>query len=152
MKPLVLLTAFAFATNPAAAQEVFDLRFDHSTLLVTDLAKSAEFFENILHLEALATPWGPTAPIRFYSLGGGRQLHVGLAVRAIVPDKNAHLAFAVHNFDEYLRFLTEQGVAYEDFPGTSSSPQVRPDQVRQIYLQDPDGNWIEINDAAHLRD
>ncbi|MEX0600181.1 MAG: VOC family protein [Rhodothermales bacterium] len=74
---------------------------------------------------------------------------MGLADRAIEPDKNAHLALAVHDFDAYLRFLREQGVAYEDFPGSSTGPQVRPDGVRQIYLQDPDGNWIEINDAAH---
>ena len=26
------------------------------------------------------------------------------------------------------------------------TPQVRPDKVQQIYLQDPDGYWIEVND------
>ncbi|MDP1568603.1 MAG: VOC family protein [Vicinamibacterales bacterium] len=144
-----LLVALAVGPTPTAAQAVFDLRFDHSTLLVSDLAESAAFYEDILHLEALETPWGPTAPIRFYSLGGSRQLHVGLSDKRIEPDKNAHLAFAVQNFDAYLRFLRERGVKYVDFPGRSSDPQVRPDGVRQVYLQDPDGNWIEINDAAH---
>jgi lactoylglutathione lyase len=149
MKRLGLLLALIVGSNPAAAQDAFDLRFDHATLLVSDLAKSAAFFEDILQLAALETPWGPTAPIRFYSLGGGRQLHVGLAVRAIEPDKNVHLAFAVEKFDAYLKFLTARGVAYVNFPGSSSDPQIRPDGVRQIYIQDPDGNWLEINDAAH---
>jgi lactoylglutathione lyase len=146
---IALLISLVAGSSPAAAQDVFDLRFDHSTVLVSDLEKSAAFYENILHLEALETPWGPTAPIRFYSLGGRRQLHVGLSERSIEPDKNTHLAFAVRNFDAYLQFLRERGVAYVNFRGSSSDPQVRPDGVRQIYLQDPDGNWIEINDAAH---
>lgn len=149
MKFLTLLISLIIGSAPATAQEAFDLRFDHTTILVSDLDRSAEFYENILHLEPLETPWGPAAPIRFFSLGGSRQLHVGLVDRRIEPDKNLHLAFAILNFDGYLRFLMEKGVSYTNFPGSSSDPQVRPDGVRQIYLQDPDGNWIEINDAAH---
>jgi lactoylglutathione lyase len=146
---LALLVVLLVGSVPASAQELFELRFDHSTLLVTDLEASAAFYEHILHLEPLETPWGPTAPIRFFSLGGSRQLHVGLSDGRAAPDKNIHLAFAVGNFDAYLRFLSNNGVSYANFPGNSSSPQVRPDGVRQVYLQDPDGNWIEINDAAH---
>jgi lactoylglutathione lyase len=146
---IALITSLVAGSGPAAAQDVFDLHFDHSTVLVSDLDRSAAFYENILYLEALETPWGPTAPIRFYSLGGSRQLHVGLSEGRIEPDKNTHLAFAVQDFDAYLQFLRERGVAYVNFRGSSSDPQVRPDGVRQIYLQDPDGNWIEINDAAH---
>lgn len=132
-----------------AEPTTFELHYDHATLLVADLDRSAAFIADVLHLEPLETPWGPTAPIRFFSLGGGRQLHVGITQRAIEPDRNAHLAFAVQNFDAYLQFLTERGIPYGNFAGTSSEPQVRPDGVRQIYLQDPDGNWIEVNDAAH---
>ena len=29
-----------------------------------------------------------------------------------------------------------------------NSLHVRQDGIRQIYFQDPDGHWIEINDAA----
>lgn len=146
---LVLLIAALLGAAPAAAQDSFDLRFDHSTVLVTDLEMSAAFYEEILQLEALETPWGPAAPIRFYSLGAGRQLHVGLTDESIEPNRKVHLAFAVLRFDAYLAFLSEKGVPYGNFAGTSSTAQVRPDGVRQIYLQDPDGNWIEINDAAH---
>jgi lactoylglutathione lyase len=134
---------------PLFAQERFDLQFDHTTVLVSNLETSSSFYENILRLETLETPWGPAAPVRFFSLGGSRQLHMGVANRMIEPDKNAHLAFAIVNFDEYLSFLRKEGVVYTNFPGSSSAPQVRPDGIRQIYLQDPDGNWIEINDAAH---
>lgn len=148
MKSLMLLLV-VIASSPVSAQQEFDLQFDHTSLLVADLDRSAAFYENILHLKILETPWGDAAPVRFYSLGAARQLHLGVADRASEADRNVHLAFAIENFAEYLRFLNEQGVVYTDFPGSSRTPQVRPDGVRQVYLQDPDGNWIEINDARH---
>jgi lactoylglutathione lyase len=149
MKRTAVLMALVVGPSPLTAQATFDLQFDHSTVLVSDLEASATFYESILHLKALETPWGPTAPIRFFSVGGERQLHVGISERDIEPDKNAHLAFAVRDFDAYLQFLRGQGIDYSNFPGNSSEPQIRPDGVRQIYLQDPDGHWIEINDASH---
>jgi lactoylglutathione lyase len=149
MKYATLLLLIIIASAPTPAQEAFDLHFDHTTVLVSDLERSAEFYENILHLKTLETPWGPAAPIRFFSLGDSRQLHMGLSDRSIEPNKNVHFAFAILNFDEYLQFLRSEGVTYTNFSGSSSDPQVRPDGIRQIYLQDPDGNWIEINDAAH---
>ncbi|HSJ23318.1 MAG TPA: VOC family protein [Longimicrobiales bacterium] len=146
-----LLFVLVFASAPVSAQESFNLRFDHSTVLVTDLEASAAFYEKILHLRPVETPWGSAAPIRFFSMGDARQLHMGLSDAPVATDKNVHLAFAITNFDEYLRFLTEQGITFGNFSGSSSDPQVRPDGIRQIYLQDPDGNWIEINDAAHFQ-
>jgi len=149
MRYAVLLVALSFWPAQATAQVDFDLQFDHSTVLVSDLEASAAFYENVLRLEALETPWGPTAPIRFFSIGGDRQLHVGVTTKTIEPDKNAHFAFAVRGFEAYLRFLRDEGIEYSNFPGSSNEPQVRPDGIRQIYLQDPDGNWIEINDVEH---
>jgi len=36
-------------------------------------------------------------------------------------------------------------VKYRNFAG-DSKVTMRPDGVRQIYLQDPDGYWIEVNE------
>lgn len=149
MKYVALLMALTFGSSRAAAQDAFDLRFDHTTVLVSDVEASAAFYGGILHLREIDTPWGPTAPIRFYSLGGSRQLHVGELDKRMEPAKNLHLAFSVRDLDAYLGFLRGQGIEYSDFAGSSDQPQVRPDGVRQVYLQDPDGNWIEINDAAY---
>lgn len=149
MKQLILLVVLSSGALGVSAQEPFNLRFDHSTVLVHDLEASALFYADILQLEELETPWGPSAPVRFYSMGGSRQLHVGVTDKVIEPDKNAHLAFAVQDYESYLAFLRDRGVPYSNFRGSRAEPQIRPDGVRQIYLQDPDGNWIEINDAAH---
>ncbi len=39
-----------------------------------------------------------------------------------------------------------RGVVFFDWPGTADNVTARPDGFRQIYVQDPDGYWIEIND------
>ena len=128
----------------------FDLRHDHTNLLVTDLDVSAKFYADILQLKELETPWGINAGVRFFSIGDGQQIHLAkVSGNIIETNKVAHLAFNVTEFDKYLEFLNQKEISYSDFSGNISEIQMRPDGVRQIYLQDPDGNWIEINDARY---
>jgi lactoylglutathione lyase len=47
-----------------------------------------------------------------------------------------------------MRHLTEQGVEYVNVARDRRGVQVRPDGITQIYFQDPDGHWVEINDAG----
>lgn len=135
--------------TPAPA-ETFKLEFDHANILVRDLAESSTFYLTILQLEELETPWGQNPSVRFFSLGGHQQLHVAqVNNQSVEPNKVIHIAFATGEFDAYLVFLRENGIEYTNFGGDSSDPQVRPDGVRQVYFQDPDGNWIEVNDASY---
>jgi lactoylglutathione lyase len=43
--------------------------------------------------------------------------------------------------------LEQHGVTYVSVAGQAKDITVRADGIRQIYFQDPDGHWIEINDA-----
>ena len=43
--------------------------------------------------------------------------------------------------------LNKAAVLYEDLAGKPQTVQVRVDGVKQIYFKDPDGYWIEVNDA-----
>lgn len=144
----VLVVAALLVGAPAQAQS-FNLEFDHTNILVSDLDASASFYRDILGLEELPTPWGRNPSVRFFSVGGSRQIHVVQtnSVRA-ESTKAVHLAFTIRDFDGYLVFLRQAGIEYSNFAGDSIEPQIRPDGVRQIYFQDPDGNWIEVNDAA----
>jgi len=45
-----------------------------------------------------------------------------------------------------MKHLDQYKVKYGNWAGSSKEPQLRPDKVKQVYLQDPDGYWIEIND------
>jgi len=86
----------------------------------------------------------------FFAIGNNQQLHLARGeTDEIKLEKSIHIAFAVTDFDRYLSFLNDIGVAYSNFEGDSNQYQTRPDGVKQIYLQDPDGYWIEINDAKH---
>ena len=91
--------------------------------------------------------------IRFFETGNNQQLHIGQVnvddYGDVKVNKVLHIAFAVNDFDGYLIYLNEKGINYSNFAGESKKAQTRPDGVRQIYFQDPDGYWIEINDAKH---
>lgn len=149
MKNALLIIVLTLCTCPVFGQ-TFNLQFDHATILVSDLDRSAGFYGNIMQLKELETPWGENPSIRFFSIGGNRQLHLAkMENDGIKLNKAIHIAFSIQDFDAFLRFLEEEGVEYGNFAGDSNEPQIRPDGVKQIYLQDPDGYWIEINNAKN---
>jgi lactoylglutathione lyase len=149
MKNPLLILALIIFSYPALGQS-FNLQPDHATILVSDLDRSALFYKNVLQFKELETPWGENPSIRFFAIGNSQQLHLARGETGEIKlEKSIHIAFAVKDFDRYLSFLTDMGVAYSNFAGDSNQYQTRPDGVKQIYLQDPDGYWIEINDAKH---
>jgi catechol 2,3-dioxygenase-like lactoylglutathione lyase family enzyme len=41
--------------------------------------------------------------------------------------------------------LEAQNVTYSDWPGTPNKITLQAGGINQIYFQDPDGYWIEVN-------
>ena len=105
MKYLLFVLALMVGSAPTSAQEVFQVGFDHVTVLVSDLERSAAFYENVPGLQPLESPFGPETPILFYSMGGRGELHVALMDDRPEPDKRLDVALAVHDYDAFLRFL-----------------------------------------------
>jgi len=125
------------------------LTFDHQALFVHNLDSSARFYSDILLLKEIENKTKNPA-IRWFSMGNGTALHlISGDNKGIVLKKAVHFALAVSDFDGFLKFLDVKRVDYSDWPGEKHGPNVRGDGVRQIYLQDPDGYWIELNDAKH---
>ena len=94
------------------------------------------------------TPWGDDLPlpVLFFDIGNKQELHVTQNnTVSIKLHKIIHYAFTVKDFDGYLKFLDENGIEYGDWSGNNKKFQTRKDGVRQIFFQDPDGYWIEIN-------
>jgi lactoylglutathione lyase len=60
--------------------------------------------------------------------------------------KDNHLAVRVDNFDAFLARLTEIGVTYYDWVNKPDTIGQHPAGFRQVYIQDPNGYWVEIND------
>jgi lactoylglutathione lyase len=84
----------------------------------------------------------------WFSVGVKSHLHViSGATTKTAHDKNAHLCFSVASVPEFVKVLVKNKVEYENWAGEKMTITTRVDGVKQIYFKDPDGYWIEINDA-----
>ncbi|HYF31544.1 MAG TPA: VOC family protein [Chitinophagaceae bacterium] len=119
---------------------------NHIALYVTSLGKSTAFYKDIIGLDTISEPFrdGKHA---WFSVGDNSHLHlIEGAKEQVKHPKNTHICFSVPNLDEFITRLNKAGIEYSNWPGTSKSPTVRADGIKQIYFQDPDGYWLEIND------
>jgi lactoylglutathione lyase len=122
-------------------------RFNHAALCVRDLKRSADFYREVLQLAEIANPFNDGAHA-WFSIGPALQLHLIQRGCTPVVTKDTHLCFSVGSLSGFIAHLEKLNVAYTNSKGDSKIPTARIDGVKQIYLQDPDGYWIEINDAA----
>jgi len=121
--------------------------FDHSTVYVRDLQKSADFYEKALGLERIPEPFKDGRHV-WFRIGPHDQLHVvSGATEGMRHDVNVHLAFRVPSFNDFVSHLDQISIKYrKSIRDESKGTSVRPDGVHQVYFQDPDGYWIEVND------
>jgi lactoylglutathione lyase len=142
---LILLTVIFFSFSQAMSQQPV---LDHIAIYVTDLEKSSAFYRDVLGLDSLPEPFrdGKHA---WFAIGQGKQLHIieGATSRTDQPKRN-HTCFRIASLQDFITRLTKAGVAYEDLQGTPGAITLRPDGIQQIYFRDPDGYWIEMNDAG----
>lgn len=109
-----------------------------------DLDKSASFYKTLFGLSEVPAPF-PGA--RWLALGGGLMLHiVGNRTARSEHNRWDHIAIACGDMDAMIAKLADRHIPWINMEG-AHTPQVRPDGVKQIFIQDPDGYWIEINDA-----
>lgn len=140
-----LLVSQSDARNGAAAAKQHP-ELDHATVHVRDLAKSGEFYDKVMGLERIADPFNDGRHI-WYRVGPHQQLHMASGATEMAKrDIEVHTAFRVESVAEFRSHLDQMHVKYQDIKGGEGKEQVRPDGVHQIYFQDPDGYWIEVND------
>ena len=162
LRPALLLAALAVAGCQSAAEVRapappsqaatggvgFAVGFDHTALHVADLGRSVAFYERLFGLEEIAAP-GDSTVIRWLSLGGGDQLHlIHYGDGFVEPTKAVHFALRVSDLDALVARVRSLDIPYSDWPGVAGAVSTRGDGIRQIYVQDPDGYWIEVNDVT----
>jgi catechol 2,3-dioxygenase-like lactoylglutathione lyase family enzyme len=126
-------------------------RLDHIALLVRDLDESVRFFTEILRLREVPNPMGGT-DFRWIEIGDGQRFHLQQGdISRVHVEKQTHFALATEDLDAMLDHLREMGVAFSDMKGTPGAVNTRPDGLRAVFLQDPNGYWIEINDFGRSR-
>ncbi len=146
MKKIFFLIGLGLLSNLAFAQQ-FQLKYHHTALLVSDLDKSADFYGNVLQLKEIEVPYSNPI-LRWFSLGEDLQLHlVKDNYDGVKLHKAIHMALNTANFDAFVNHLKEKKIPYSDWLGEAGKVAIRGDGVKQVYVQDPDGHWIEINDV-----
>lgn len=122
------------------------IKLNHIAISVTDLAESRQFYSDVIGLKQIPDPFN-VGRHAWYDLGVS-ELHVIMAsTERKKRDLRNHLCLSVTDMDTFIRKLSSHDITYFDSARNPGTINIRPDGVKQIYFTDPDGYWIEINDA-----
>lgn len=152
MKRISLALAFALSaialcpsSFPQTGAQKKPAEFDHQAIHVRDLQKSAAFYETILGLERMPDPFKDGRHV-WFRMGSHDQLHlIGGAAEVAKQAMDVHLSFRVPSLEDFVTRLDQAQVKYVNSRAEERKMTVRPDGVKQVYFQDPDGYWIEVN-------
>lgn len=144
----VMLSGGLLAVGAFAVSQQSPLTFDHYSITVSDLDTSARFYKTVLSLPEIENKTQKKT-IRWFSMGEGAELHlIEGNTDEIQMIQRIHLALKTTDLDGLITKLDEHEIYYASAYGKPKTYNVRPDGIRQIYFQDPDGYWIEINDVS----
>ncbi len=150
----ILLSSVAFVLQSCDIKikekpqsDIPSFSIDHYAINVIDLEKSVAFYQDIFDVQEIEDGT-QLDHIRWFRLGTTQELHI-IQVDSLdkkLP-KGVHLALRTGNLERFRESLTSKNIPYSDWPGNASKVSERPDGVRQLYIQDPDSYWIEVNDV-----
>jgi lactoylglutathione lyase len=121
-------------------------RLDHASLLVRNLGDSVRFYTEVFGFQPI--PIEPGHPqILWLSIGDLDALHLTEGdVEGVHLEKAIHFALRVEDLDSFIVDLQARSISFCDWPGHEGQVGRAPGGYRQIFIQDPDGYWVEIND------
>ena len=115
------------------------IELNHVAIAVSDVDASNRFYRDVLKLEMLPRP-AFDFPGSWFRLGTVQELHlIGEREDPKVTrdQQSGHFALKVQDIMTVDKHLKSVGAVYK-------GPVTRPDGAKQIFIQDPDGNWIEL--------
>jgi lactoylglutathione lyase len=146
---ITVLMIVAFLLSHSITAQKFSPSLNHVALYVSDLKKSTAFYHDIVQLDTVPEPFHDGIHT-WFSIGPGCCLHIIQGAAAnMVHDKHSHLCFTVSSLKDFILMLDKNNIDYESWTGEKKGVTLRPDKVKQIYFTDPDGYWIEVNDAKN---
>lgn len=120
---------------------------DHIAFSVKNVDESVAFYQKVFHFKEIENT-ASNSKTRWLSLGEGKQLHLiprpNLEVKT---NKAVHFALATKDLKTFLKHLIDLKIKYSDWTDTVNKDYVRKDGIQQFYFQDPNGYWIEVNNA-----
>jgi lactoylglutathione lyase len=143
-KKLLLFFGVALFSSSVFAQKV---TLNHIAKYVVDLKVSTHFYMEIIGLDTIPEPFHD-GKHTWFTVGVKSHLHlIQGAVKGQVHDKNNHFCFSVASVPLFIKTLETHKIEFENWVGEKNAITKRVDGVHQIYFKDPDGYWVEINDA-----
>ena len=121
-------------------------KINHIAFSVTNVEKSVDFFKKVLQLKEIKNT-ASNSKTRWLQFEDGRQFHLIPRDFKVKTNKAVHLALTTNNFQLFIDNLNNLNIDYEDWIGSKEKDYVRNDGILQVYFQDPDGYWIEVNNA-----
>lgn len=121
--------------------------FNHIALSVKDVAESIEFYQKVFQLKEIENT-ASNSKTRWLSFAEGKQLHLIPRPNAkIKTNKAVHFALSTSDFNAFIALLQTLEIPYSDWEDTPNEYFIRKDGIKQVYFQDPNEYWIEVNDA-----
>ena len=144
-KLLVFSVACLCTAVGSLAQDKPALKFNHLAIFVVDLGQSRHFYTEVVGLDTIPEPFHDKKHLWLNS-GFGSSIHViaGATKKKEYYEGN-HLCFSTNNMDEFKRRLEKNNIKWRNMQGQVGMTTTRPDGILQIWLDDPDGYHIEIN-------
>lgn len=131
---------FLFIADSLLAQ-IAVTGYNHIGLCVKDLKESAHFYREIIGLEPLEVPESKKTTRSWFKIANGQELHLlsGRTFPVTNQDPNmAHFSLSIADADPVEAYLKKLKMPY--------LRQQRFDGAWQIYITDPDGYMIELNE------
>lgn len=146
MKINFLIVLLFIGMESYAQNKNVNVHINHTAIYVMNIPNAGNFYSKIIGLDSITEPFHDGKHI-WYKTGEHTMLHViqGAAEKKEYY-KNQHTCFTVPNFNEFVEKLNKINWTFEDVAGNKNKITTRVDGVHQIWLQDPDGYWLEIND------
>lgn len=134
----------SFFSSDLLAQKKYVL-LNHIAIDVTNLKASYNFYTSVLQLDSMAEPFHDGRH-KWFKIGEHSQLHlIEVKTETVLHYKGTHICFTVPSIEVVISELNTRHIHFENWLGKESTFTLRPDGVKQIYFQDPDGYWIEVN-------
>lgn len=122
---------------------------NHIAISVYDLEKSTAFYRDIVGIDTMPEPFHD-GKHTWFKVAEHSQLHLIKGAKEITQhDMSSHLCFSVPSVDEFVARLNKHHIPFVNWQGEKQKINVRVDGVKQLYIQDPDNYWVEINDDKY---
>jgi lactoylglutathione lyase len=139
---VILCLGVTFAAN---AQHKLTAKFNHLAIYVTDMKVSRHFYTQIIGLDSIKEPFHDGKHL-WLDLGFGSAMHIisGAENKKEYFIGN-HLCLSTADLDQFKKRLEMNKIKWQNYQGQVGQTTTRPDGISQIWLQDPDGYWLEVN-------